>query len=224
MTEPNSYVELHCHSAFSFLSAGSSVEALVARAVALGMPALALTDEMTLAGIVRFQTTCAERGVRGIVGAELAVADPVFGDAAQPSRLVVLAQNPTGYARLCQLLTDANLSDPDAPIIPFAELAAQPEGLVVLTGGRMGALARLVLAGRTEEAERVARRYADAFGPERVWVELQHQQLPDSVHLMQRLVWLAEATGLRVVATNGVRHATRDEYPLYDLLTCARLG
>ena len=224
MTEPDSYVELHCHSAFSFLNAGSSVEALVARAAELGMSALALTDEMTLAGIVRFQTACAERGVRGIVGAELAVSDPVFGDAAQPSRLVVLARNPTGYARLCQLLTDANLSDPDTPLIPFAELIAQPEGLIVLTGGRMGALARLILAGRYEEAEHVARRYADAFGSEQVWVELQHQQLPDSVHLMQRLVWLAEATGLRVVATNGVRHATRDDYPLYDLLTCARLG
>ncbi|HEV2404817.1 MAG TPA: PHP domain-containing protein, partial [Ktedonobacterales bacterium] len=220
----DSYVELHCHSAFSFLSAGSSVEALVARAATLGMSALALTDEMTLAGAVRFQTTCAERGVRGIVGAELAVADPLFGDAAQPSRLVVLAQNATGYARLCQLLTDANLSDPDAPIIPFSELAARPEGLVVLTGGRMGALARLILAGRSEEAERVARRYAEVFGPVRVWVELQHHQLPESVHLMQRLVWLAEATGLRVVATNGARHATRGDYPLYDLLTCARLG
>ena len=225
MTEPDcSYVELHCHSAFSFMNAGSSVEALVERAAALGMPALALTDEMTLAGIVRFQTACAERGIRGIVGAELAVVDPIFGAGDPPSRLIVLARTPTGYARLCQLLTDANLSDPDAPLIPFAELAAQPEGLIVLTGGRMGALARLILSGRATDAEEMARRYAAAFGPERVWIELQHHQLPDSVHLMQRLVWLAETTGLRVVATNGIRHATQDDYPVYDLLTCARLG
>ena len=94
--ECDAYVELHCHSAFSFMSAGSSVEALVERAAALGMSALALTDEMTLAGVVRFQTACAERGVRGVVGADLAVTDPIFGDGDPPSRLVVLARNPTG--------------------------------------------------------------------------------------------------------------------------------
>src|SRR5262249_32877408 len=114
------YVELHCHSAFSFLRAGSSVEALVARAAALGMGALALTDTMTLAGVVRFQAACAQAGVRGIVGVELAVADAVFGATATPARLVVLAEHQEGYARLCTLLTEANLARPQAPVVPFA--------------------------------------------------------------------------------------------------------
>jgi error-prone DNA polymerase len=222
---PNApYVELHCASAFSFRRAGSGVEALVAQVAALKMPALALTDHMTLSGVVRFQAACAERGVRPILGAELAVADPVFGDAARPAQLVVLAEHPTGYARLCQLLTDANLADPDHPVIPFAALAQRSEGLIVLTGGVDGTLARLLLARRQREAEATARRYREAFGPERVFVELQDHRLPESRSLMQRLVWLAEATGLRCVATNGVHHATRRDYPLYDVLSCVRLG
>jgi error-prone DNA polymerase len=218
------YVELHCASAFSFLRTGSAVEALVARAAQLGMRALALTDYMTLAGVVRFQTACAEHDVQGIVGVELTVADPDIGDTAPPARLVALARNPTGYARLCRLLTNANLADPDAPVIPFAALAEAPDGLFILTGGRDGPLARALLAGQRQQAEALARRYAAAFGPDRVWVELQHHLLPESIGLMQRLAWVAEAAGLRCVATNGACHATRDDYPLYDLLTCVRLG
>ncbi|MGH2514981.1 MAG: PHP domain-containing protein, partial [Ktedonobacterales bacterium] len=179
---------------------------------------------MTLAGTVRFQAACAERGIRAIIGAELAVADPVFGAGAAPAQLVVLAQNATGYARLCQLLTDANLAHPEAPLIPFAALAAQPDNLILLTGGREGTLVRLVLAKRRQDAETVACRYREAFGPERVYVELQHHDLPDSLSLMGQLVQVAETAGLRTVATNGVRYATRDDYPIYDLLTCVRLG
>src|SRR5713226_9300883 len=76
------YAELHAASAFSFLRAGSAVEALVDRAAELGLCALALCDFMTLAGVVRFQAACARRGLHGIIGCELAVADPVFGDRA----------------------------------------------------------------------------------------------------------------------------------------------
>ena len=223
MGEPP-YVELHCRSAFSFLRGASGVEALAARAAALGMPALALTDYMTLAGVARFQAACVQRGIRPLVGVELAVVEPRFGGDSAPAVLPVLAQNATGYARLCRLLTDANLTNPEAPLVPFAALAAEPEGLILLTGGRDGTLARLLLAGRRDQAEAAARRYVDAFGPERVYVELQHSRLPDSVWLMQRLVDVAAVAGIRCVATNGVRHAARDDYALCDLLTCVRLG
>ncbi|HEX9412074.1 MAG TPA: PHP domain-containing protein, partial [Ktedonobacterales bacterium] len=217
------YVELHARSAFSFLRAGSGVEALVARAAQLGMSALALTDHMTLAGVVRFQAACASARIRPILGAELAVADPVFGAGARPAQLVVLARDAAGYARLCQLLSEANLRDPAAPIIPWAALAAQPEGLFLLTGGHEGTLVRLLQACRRQEAEEVAQRYARAFGTEQVWVELQHHRLPESTGLLQQLVGLAEAVGLPCVATNGVAHATPEDYVLYDLLTCTRL-
>lgn len=223
------YVELHTQSAYSFLRSGSSVEALVARAAELGMPALALTDHMTLAGVVRFQAACAEHDIRPIVGCELAVANATFGDLPTPAQFVVLARNHAGYAQLCQLLTEANLENPDEPVIPFGALVeavtSGDEGLSVLTGGREGALARmLLLKDQTQRAQELAHRYAAVFGHQRIFVELQHHQLPDSLTLMQRLVWLAEGAGLRCVATNGVHYATQDDYPLYDLLTCVRLG
>jgi error-prone DNA polymerase len=224
-----SYLELHASSAYSFLRAGSSVEALVARAAELGMSTLALADHMTLAGVVRFQAACAAQGIRPIVGCELTVADPQFGDFPLPAQLVVLARNAAGYAQLVRLLTDANLEDPGQPVIPFHALVeavtSGDEGLFVLTGGREGALSRmLLLKDQTQQAHELAQRYAALFGSGRVFVELQHHQLPDSLHLMQRLVWLAETAGLRCVATNGVHCARQNDHPLYDLLTCARLG
>jgi hypothetical protein len=218
------YAELHAASAFSFLRAGSGVEALVDRAADLGLSALALCDYMTLAGVVRFQAACERRGVHGIVGCELAVADPVFGDRATPAHLVVLAEGADGYARLCRLLTEANLAHPERPFVPWRalEAAAKPEpgqssagsasaGLILLTGGREGTLARLALAGRSADAVDVARRYRRAFGPDRVFVEVQHHREPDSVWLLDRLAAIAAAAELPLVATNGVRHATRGE-------------
>jgi error-prone DNA polymerase len=222
------YVELHASSAYSFLRSGSSVEALVARAAKLGMSALALTDYMTLAGVVRFQSACAEQGIRPIIGCELAAADSQFGDFPTPAQLVVLARNAAGYAQLVRLLTDANLENPDQPIIPFRALAdavsSGAEGLLVLTGGREGALSRLLLKRQTASAQELAQRYAALLGTERVFVELQHHHLEDSLTLMQRLVWLAEGAGLRHVATNGVHHAEPIDREVYDLLTCVRLG
>jgi error-prone DNA polymerase len=223
------YVELHASSAYSFLRAGGSVEALVARAADLDMPALALTDHMTLAGVVRFQAACAEHCVRPIVGCELAVADPQFGDLPTPAQFVVLARTAAGYAQLVQLLTDANLENPDQPVIPIRALVeavtSGDEGLFILTGGREGALSRMLLQkDQTQQAHELAQRYAALFGSRHLFVELQHHQLEDSLTLMQRLVWLAEEAGLRCAATNGVHYAEPTDREIYDLLTCVRLG
>ncbi len=226
-TADTAYVELHLASAFSFLRGASSPEALVARAASLGMRALALTDHMTLAGVVRFQAACATHAIQPIVGVELAVAEPVFGltpHLSHLSHLVALAENATGYARLCRLLSDANLMHPEAPVIPWRDLAAEPDGLILLTGGREGILMRLLLAGKRQAADETAGRYRDAFGPDRVFVELQHQKLPDTLILLHHLTEIAEEAGLRCVATNGVRYATRADCALYDLMTCTRLG
>jgi len=226
---PSCYVELHASSAYSFLRAGSSVEVLVARAAELGMPALALTDYMTLAGVVRFQAACSELNVRPIIGCELAVADPQFGDLPAPAQFVALVRNAAGYAQLVRLLTDANLETPDQPVIPIRALidavTSGDEGLFVLTGGREGALARMLLQkDQTQQAQELALRYAALFGSNHLFLELQHHELEDSLTLMQRLVWLAEEAGLRCVATNGVHHAETLDREIYDLLTCVRLG
>ncbi|HQV30134.1 MAG TPA: PHP domain-containing protein, partial [Thermoflexales bacterium] len=129
------YAELHAHSFFSLLDGASSPEALVARAKALGLRALALTDHDSLAGAVRFWTAAQKEGLPAIIGAELSLDDD--------SHLTLLAETPRGYANLCRLITRghgaAGTSTEDwpgktPPQTPWADVAARHEGLIALSG------------------------------------------------------------------------------------------
>src|SRR5687767_6358190 len=104
------YVELHCHSSFSFNDGASSPLALVLQAKKLGFDGLAVTDQDNLAGAMEFAQAAHKEGIRPITGAEVTV---VGGH-----HLTLLAQSPAGYANLSRLLSRANLSNErDHPVI-----------------------------------------------------------------------------------------------------------
>src|SRR5215813_2650629 len=98
-----SWCELHCHTPYSFRNAGSSIAALVERARTLGMPSLAITDTMTLAGVVRFSQACKKAGIRPIIGCELLVSQACFaaGKGSETGTIIALAKDRVGYANLC---------------------------------------------------------------------------------------------------------------------------
>ena len=110
------YVELHCHSAFSFLDGASLPEQLALTASQLGYPALALTDHNGLYGSMAFAHSCQKLGLRAITGAELTLLDD--------SHVTLLAETPEGYANLCRLITEAHLGRTDRrdPRLDFASL------------------------------------------------------------------------------------------------------
>src|SRR5437667_12271627 len=118
----DAYAELHCHSYFSLLDAASSPESLVTRAKELNLSALALTDHDSLAGAVRFWTAAQAAGIPPLVGAEVTLAGG--------EHLTLLAENQTGYANLCRLLTAAyrvgcgeglDASHPSPPLVGRGE-------------------------------------------------------------------------------------------------------
>src|SRR5262249_43160451 len=147
--EWETWCELHCHTPYSFRNAGSSITTLVERAKALGMPALAVTDTMTLAGVVRFSQACKKASIRPIIGCELVVNQACFdaGKGSETGTIIALAKNREGYANLCGLLSRANLANPKRPIVPLDDLAKHRTGLVLLLGGCDGAIQRLLGAG-----------------------------------------------------------------------------
>ncbi|MGE5334900.1 MAG: DNA polymerase III subunit alpha [Nitrososphaerota archaeon] len=221
------WCELHCHTPFSFRASGSSIEALVERARALGMPALAITDTMTLAGVVRFHRACRAAGIRPITGCELMVRHGSGAD--DVGTLIALAKNRAGYAHLCQLLTAANLAGapPDSPVIPgiaLADLAAHREGLALLIGGCGGAVQRLAAEGELPEARALLEQYRDALGPDDLYVEVQQHLLPESGLLLAWMTHLAREAGLPCLASNGARYAIAEDCRVYDLVSCIRLG
>jgi error-prone DNA polymerase len=184
------YVELHCHSAYSFLDGASLPEELAARAVELGYEALALTDHDGVYGSLEFAYAAKALGLRSITGAEVTLADR--------SHVTLLVETPRGYANLCRLLTAAHAHERLNPRLDPAVLADRSEGLVCLSG-----CARHGLAVRDPNA---AARLAAAFGRDRFYVELQRPYERGDARRNAALRALAETLGVRTVVT-GDAHA-----------------
>ena len=219
------YVELHCHSAYSFLDGASLPEELAQRAAELGYEAIALTDHDGVWGAMEFSQACKSFGVRPIVGAELTV---------DGFHLTVLVESPEGWKNLCRLVTEAHREtrpqparEPVPPALPLSALAERAEGLICLSGcARDGALAARFerAAGRPGGAEALARRLRGAFGRDRFRVELQR---PFWRHDRARNRWLArlaERLGVPCVATGNVHMHDASRAPLQDALVAVRLG
>lgn len=222
MPSPICYVELHCHTSFSLLDGASDVLELAHRADENGMPALAVMDHNSLCASIRFSTACKVVGISPIFGVELTVTD---GDDT-PFHLTLLARSPTGYANLSRLVSlghehGGRLS----PCVPFSVLTDHCNGLLCLSGClRSGPLSRLVREHRYEEAEVMARRLLDVFGPDDLFIELQDDLSPHARTIARDLAFLARRIDVRAVATNNVHHATKEGYSTHDLLTCVREG
>ena len=199
------YAELHCLSNFSFLRAASHAAELVARAAGLGYAALAITDECSLAGIVRAHVAAKEAGLHLIAGSEIKLADG--------PRLVLLATDRAGYGRLSALITLGRRREKKGGYrLLRADLDAQ--------AGLPGCLALLVPDEATGPAE--ARWFAQCFaGCGWIAVEL-HKGADDRARLAQ-LRELARDSDLPLVAAGGVLMHRRSRQPLHDVLTAIRL-
>ncbi|HUG42995.1 MAG TPA: error-prone DNA polymerase [Acidobacteriota bacterium] len=205
------YVELHSCSAFSFLEAASTPEALAAEAARLNAPALALLDRDGLYGAPRFHRACLQAGVRPILGAEITLPE---------GRLPLLVENRRGYRNLCRLISDCKLQVEKGEGRASLELlGAYSRGLVCLTGNRQGPLAAL-LRRDPAAAGSYLRRLKSIFGAQNVYVELQRHFCRRQEELNQTLIAMAEAERLPLLATNGVRCCHPQQRPLLDVLTC----
>ncbi len=208
------YIELHARSAFSFLRGSSLPERLTEYAAGTGHGALAITDRMGVHGAPRFHATAREIGLRAIHGAELAMEDG--------SLLPVLVENRTGYANLCQLLTQAHLRAPkNEGAIRWNELPAFTPGLIALTGGEDGPI-QTALRTDHAAADTVLRRVIEVFGPGQIYVELQRHHQRGEDRIERALADLAGAHHLPLLATNGVLHARPEERQAADVFTCLR--
>ena len=210
------YIELHAHSAFSFLDGTTPPEALAQRAVQLGYPALALTDHAGLYGSMAFAQAAKHLGLQPITGAEVTLLDG--------THLTLLAETPIGYANLCRLLTEAHLGREDRrdPRLPFDSLVERQEGLIVLSGCRAGLLPTVLAHDGLLAARRLADECRERFGRERFFLELQRNHVKGDRDRVRALGEIADAEGLAVVATGDVHYDRRERARLHDVLTALR--
>ncbi|OZB76598.1 MAG: error-prone DNA polymerase [Thiomonas sp. 14-64-326] len=210
------YVELHCRSNFSFLTGASHPEELVERAHELHYAGLALTDECSLAGIVRAHGAAKAAGLPLLVGVQFAVE----GDEktrTPPFTLVVLACNLNGYGNLCEFITRLRRASPkgsyrlDRQSITGETLA---DCVVLAVPSRQATDAGLLELGAWLLARFTGR----------VWLAVELHRRLDDERWLERLQDLAEATAIPLVAAGDVHMHRRSRKPLQDTLTAIRLG
>src|SRR6266567_4400053 len=226
------FVHLRVRSIYSLLEGAVRPKELAKLAREMRMPAVAVTDTNNLFGTYEISDTLAKNGVQPIVGVTLSV--DLEPDAAPQTHtqmpraypsVALVVKDDQGYVQLSKLLSSAYL-DVGTGELPHASaehLAAYAQGLILLTGGPNGPVNRLLADGQPQAAELLLDRLTNMFG-DRLYVELQRHGLPNEAAVEERLIDLAYAKGLPLVATNDVHFGSEDMYEAHDALLCISDG
>ncbi len=227
------FVPLHNHSDYSLLDGASQLPAMVERAVALGMPALALTDHGVMYGAIELLKLCTKADIKPIIGNEMYVINGSIEDP-QPKKerryhLVVLAKNATGYRNLVKLTSISHLRGMRGRGI-FARacidkqlLQQYSEGLIVATACLGGEIPQAILRGRPEVAREVARWYQELFGDD-FYLEIQdHGGIEDRIVNVE-IARIGSELGIPLISTNDAHYLSNGDVEAHDALLCVLTG
>lgn len=233
------FVHLHVHSDYSLLDSCATIDKLVAKAKSLNMPALALTDHGNMFGALNFEKLCHVNGINPIVGEEFYVAygshneknDVPYSHKGEEGdrhahyfHLILLCENQKGYENMCWLSSrafcDENALYYGKPRIDFELLEQYHEGLICCTACIQGELPQMLLAGMDKEAEELALKYKNLFGPDHYYIEIQDHGIPDQKIVAEKLVALARKLDIPLVATNDIHYVEKEDALAQDALRC----
>ncbi|MCQ2576200.1 MAG: DNA polymerase III subunit alpha [Treponema sp.] len=226
-TPKANFVHLHVHSDYSLLDSCCKLDALIAKAKRLNMPALALTDHGNMFGVLNFEHICHANGINPIVGCEFYVGDDhtkqektKYGK--HNYHLILLCENETGYKNMSWLCSDANTEGQyfGKPRIDFEMLKQRHEGLICLTACIAGELPQTLLNDTEEAAEELITKYRDLFGPDHYYIELQDHGLPEQKELNPKLIKLARKLNVPLVVTNDIHYMEKEDAEAQDALRC----
>ena len=217
------FVPLRVFSSYTMLEGAIEPKAIAKRAKELGFPAVALADRNGLYAAMPFGEAAIKAGIQPIVGTLLAVCRPDMpeGVTAPIDWLALYAQDETGYSNLCALVSMAHLDRPieEDAHIPFESLEGRTDGLIALTAGAEGGLTRLFAEGQDARAEAYADRL-EALFPGRLYIEIVRRLDPVEGRAEPKLLELAYARNLPLVATNPCCFADESFHEAHDAMLC----
>ncbi|SEJ14078.1 DNA polymerase III, alpha subunit [Sphingomonas sp. OV641] len=223
MMPHSGFVPLRIFSSYTMLDGAIDPKAIAKQAAKLGFPAAALTDRNGLYAAMAFSDAAFGEGVQPVIGTMLGVARPDMPDGVAPivDWLALYAQDERGYDNLCGLVSAAHLDRPIdlPPHVDFAALAGRTDGLIALTAGGEGALARLFAEDQPARARAYAERL-DALFPSRVYVELVRRGEEIEERAEPALIDLAYERDLPLVATNPCCFAEHSFAKAHDAMLC----
>ena len=227
------FVHLHCHSHYSLLDGASKIPALVKRAKALGMPALAVTDHGNLHGAVEFLREAKAADFKPILGMEAYVA-PFRRTERTPGghsgkehnfHLTLLAKNGEGFRNLLRLSSMAFLEGYYyKPRIDKEILERHSAGLICLSGCVSSEFSDHILHDKFTEAEKLAVWYQQIFGAENFFVEVQNNGVQIQRDHEQAATDFARRLGFPMVATSDAHYLMQEDHNVHDILLCINTG
>jgi DNA polymerase-3 subunit alpha len=219
------FVHLHTHSHYSLLNALPKIDALVKEAKKYEMPALALTDNGNLYGVIEFYKTCLKNEIKPIIGVDFYVAartrtDKQGGVDNRRSRLILLAKNLEGYRNLIKLVTLSNLEGfYYKPRIDKELIEKYHEGLICISPSFSGATSQSLKNGDPDEAKRLVSWYKEIYGVENFFLELTHHpEIENHENLMKKIVNLSKETNTPLVAAHDVYYLHQEDKKARDTL------
>ena len=226
------FVHLHCHSHYSLLDGASKVPALVRRAKALGMDALAITDHGNLYGAVEFLREAKAADLKPIIGLEAYVAPGKRTDRTPAAKgqenafhLTLLARTGEGVRNLMRLSSASFLEGfYYKPRIDKEILQRHAKGLICLSGCVGSEFSQHLLHGRVEPARELAAWYERVFGAENFFIEIQDNGLQIQRDQAAAAADLARRMGLPLVATSDAHYLVKEDFEAHDVLLCVNLG
>ena len=225
---PANFVHLRVHSEFSIVDGLVRIDDLVATAAKDRQVALAMTDLANLFGMVKFYRAARGKGIKPLVGCDVWISNDANRD--KPFRLLLLVKNRQGYLQLCELLSQAWLTNQwrgkaevRAEWLQALSENGGENGLLALSGAAMGDVGVAFENGNPAQAERCAAQWMRIF-PDSFYLEIQRYGQANEAAQVRQHVLLAAKLGLPVVATHPVQFLSAQEFVAHEARTCIAEG
>ncbi len=224
------FVHLHLHTEYSLLDGACRMDRLFERVAALGQNAVAITDHGVMYGVVDFYKKAKAAGIKPILGCEVYVAPKSRLEKRKIGEynyhhLILLCQNQTGYENLIKMVSRGFTEGfYTRPRIDKELLEQHREGLIALSACLAGEIPSALLHGNYEKAKQTAEYFADLFGKENFYLELQNHGVKEQMTVNRGLKQIAAETGIGLVCTNDVHYLTKPDAQMQNVLMAIGTG
>jgi DNA polymerase-3 subunit alpha len=217
------FIHLRVHSDYSMMDGLNKVKPILGKVSEYNMPAVAITDQMNMCGLVKFYSGAHGLGIKPIIGTDFWVTNEAFGD--EPFRLTLLAMNNEGYKNITVLISKAYLRGHVAhrAVIDQDWLIEHAEGVIILSGAQLGDVGVALTKNNTSLLAESLAFYKTHF-PDRFYLELIRTGRPGEEDYLHRAVECAEREGLPVVATNEVCFINKEGFDAHEIRVCIHDG
>lgn len=234
----SSFIHLHVHTQYSLLDGAIRLKDLLETAKNFGMSSIAMTDHGNMFGALEFYEMSKKYGIKPILGCEAYVAPRSRhdrgqlksegngnGDDDRSYHLVLLAKDLTGYQNLLKLVSAGFIEGfYYKPRIDKEILRKHSEGLIGLSACLKGEVATLILRNQQEAARKTALEYAEIFGPDNFYLEIQANGIPEQTVVNEGLVKLSRELSIPLVATNDCHYLRKSDARAHEILLCIQTG